>query len=326
MRCLVQLFRYRDGVVPNCCAIGYVFVAYPLSLWGMASFSGTGYLLCCLLLAHTLIIAAYLLHECMHHTICKRSSHNKRLGQLLAWITGALYVPYGVLQNKHLLHHASRADILALDYRSVLADRPVLRRLTQAMQWHHLPAVEVLTHILSMAAPFVLPDRRDQRAYVVMILCTRMVFFLLLALANIMVLPAYLTAYLAFIWVLGFMDSTQHHYEMRMGTYNDKLSPEHDREYEETHTFSNLLSHRFPWLNLLVLNFCYHNVHHYRSGEPWYRLARLHDRRYHGRQAPVIGVAEQIQMYNSYRVDRVMSNTQIDTGIGAAGVSFLAGG
>ena len=145
-----------------------------MSLWGMARFSGAGYLLCCLLLAHTLIIAAYLLHECMHQTIFKSSSHNKRLGQLLAWITGALYAPYRVLQKKHLMHHASRADILALDYKSMLTGRPKLRRLIESMQWYHLPAVEMLTHVLSIAAPFVLPDRRDQNAYVIILIHGKM--------------------------------------------------------------------------------------------------------------------------------------------------------
>ena len=45
-----------------------------------------------------------------------------------------------------------------------------------------------------------------------------------------------------------------------------------DRQYEEDNTYSNLLSTRYPWLNLLVLNFCYHNVHHNKPSEPWYRL------------------------------------------------------
>lgn len=323
----MYLFRYKDGLVPNCCAISYILVAYPLSLWGLAEFHDIGYLLCCLLLTHSLIIASYLLHECMHHTIFRNSDNNRRLGMLLAWMTGALYVPYHILQNKHLMHHASRADIFTLDYRSILANRPLLRRFTQSMQWNHLPAVEILTHILSMAAPFVLPERSDQSAYVIIIICSRIVFFLLLAPVSITILPGYLIAYLAFIWVLAFMDSTQHHYDMRMGTFNDKSTPKHGRDYEETHTFSNLLSRRLPWLNLLVLNFCYHNVHHYRSGEPWYRLPRLHDQRYSGREAPVIGMTEQIRLYDSYRVDRVMSNTKIDggPGIGAAGVSFLVG-
>ena len=150
---------------------------------------------------------------------------------------------------------------------------------------------------------------------------------MLLAVVNINILPGYLIAYLVFIWVLGFMDSTQHHYETRTGTYHEKSLIDHGRDYEESHTFSNLLSHRFPWLNLLVLNFCYHNIHHYRSGEPWYRLPYQHNQRYREQAAPVIGVGEQIRLYNSYRVDRVMSYSEVAAGpgIGAAGVSFLVG-
>ena len=44
--------------------------------------------------------------------------------------------------------------------------------------------------------------------------------------------------------------------------------PARDRDYEEHNTYSNLLSQRFPVFNLLVLNFCYHNVHHHKpSGQ-----------------------------------------------------------
>lgn len=42
--------------------------------------------------------------------------------------------------------------------------------------------------------------------------------------------------------------------------------------YEQGNTYSNLNSQRHRWLNLLLLNFCYHNAHHQRASVPWYRL------------------------------------------------------
>ena len=56
------------------------------------------------------------------------------------------------------------------------------------------------------------------------------------------------------------MDAFQHIYQVRINLDEEKVYPEFDRDYEEAHTWSNLLSEKHPWLNLLVLNFCYHNV------------------------------------------------------------------
>ena len=142
-----------------------------------------------------------------------------------------------------------------------------------------------------------------------------------------MILPAYLAAYLLFMWVLGFMDAFQHSYEVRYALDGEKIPVEFDREYEEGHTFSNLISGRFHWINLLVLNFCYHNVHHNRSGEPWYRLPHLHEERYAGTGVQEIALPDQLARYQRYRVGRVMQDLELESGpgIGAAGVSFLVG-
>ena len=41
-----------------------------------------------------------------------------------------------------------------------------------------------------------------------------------------------------------------------------KIEQLRDREYEQMNTYSNVTSLRHPWLNLLLLNFPYHNAHH----------------------------------------------------------------
>ena len=64
--------------------------------------------------------------------------------------------------------------------------------------------------------------------------------------------------------------------------------PRRDLRYEYENTYSNLLSERWRWLNLLVLNFPYHNAHHVRPGVPWYRLPALHRSLYGEKDRQVI--------------------------------------
>lgn len=319
----MQLFRYANGRLPNCAVLAYIVMGYPSALVGLATTSGVVWVISCLLLAHTLIISAYLLHDCIHNTIFRNSRHNRLLGMTLAWLTGAAYTPYSILERKHLRHHADRVDVLAIDYLQFLNNHPALQRGLALLQDWHLPAVEILTHGLSMLAPLILPSRRDQRSYVLLILLSRVSFFTLLALVNPVILPAYLLGWLLMITVLGFMDTFQHHYEIRLLLEDDKVLREYDRDYEETHTFSNLLSTRHPVLNLLVLNFCYHNMHHYRSGIPWHDLPRAHAERYKDHPAPIVSFGDQLVRYHRYRRQRLNGITNAHTG--AAGVSFLVG-
>ena len=45
-------------------------------------------------------------------------------------------------------------------------------------------------------------------------------------------------------------------------------------------------------LNLLLLNFSYHNAHHERPIEPWYRLPALHARLYPGEHHQTLPMTE----------------------------------
>ena len=323
----MEVFRYGDGVIPDSCAIGYTLIGYPLAVYGLSQGNVLLYFLSVLLLAHTLVIAAYLLHECIHQTIFRSSKHSEWMGLLLSWITGACYARYSDLKKKHLRHHANRIDSLAIDHQKFLSEHTGLRKVVMVLQWLHIPAIELLTHGLSMAAPFLLESRHDQRVHCIAMLASRIGFFITLLLWDWRILPGYAIAYLIFLQVLGFMDTFQHCYQVRINLEQGKLPPEFDRAYEEAHTWSNLISERYPWLNLLVLNFCYHNVHHYKSGEPWYRLPRLHRERYYKEQSPNISLKKQLRDFHQYRMCRVTDATHPDQQInpGAAGVSFLAG-
>ena len=54
-----------------------------------------------------------------------------------------------------------------------------------------------------------------------------------------------------------------------------------------------------------MLNFCYHNVHHQKPSEPWYRLPALHDKCYpHGCQQ-LVPLPKQLANFRRYRMERI---------------------
>jgi fatty acid desaturase len=93
-----------------------------------------------------------------------------------------------------------------------------------------------------------------------------------------------------------------------------------------------LVSARFPWLNLLILNFGYHNAHHQRASVPWYRLPGYHRSLYGDRTPAVMPLSELLRSWHRNRVRRVSSDDygvprqgagRADGFVGAHGVSFL---
>jgi len=134
--------------------------------------------------------------------------------------------------------------------------------------------------------------------------------------------------------VLRFMDAFQHTYEVVASRSLDAVAPDprRDLRYEYENTYSNLVGERWWWLNLLVLNFPYHNAHHVRPSVPWYRLPALHRSLYGETDGQVIRCRDLLASYHRYRVARVLSQdygTVAGSGnraagfLGAVGVSFL---
>lgn len=319
------LFRYRDGRVPNSLAIAYCITGYTGGLAILALAGAWWWPLAVLWLGHAMVIAAYLIHECVHNTLFNSGRAHGALASVLAWITGAGYGSYERIRKKHMRHHIQRADIVALDFRQLFHRRPGLQRLVALGQKIGLPAMELLMHALVMVHPFRRGGEPAARRRVLATLALRLVFFAFLATLGWQVLVGYGLAWLLFLQVLAFMDSLQHTFEIRVQLDEPGSRPEFSRTYEEENTYSNLLSNRLPVLNLLVLNFCYHNVHHQRAAEPWYRLPRLHSERYGDDAGPVLPFSEQWRRFLHGRVARVDpdASSRVRDEAGAAGVSFL---
>lgn len=136
---------------------------------------------------------------------------------------------------------------------------------------------------------------------------------------------------------LRFADAFQHTYDVFLESAlvqsDGKISDGklRDRAYEQANTFSNLTSLQYPWLNLLFLNFPYHNAHHEKPVVPWFKLPELHRQLFGDATVlPVIPMSKLLLAYHRHRVKRlqsddygVLTNDSANAFIGAAGVSFL---
>jgi fatty acid desaturase len=330
-----RLFRYTDGVVPNILAITYVLLGYILGIWLMVSNNLSSALLGTLWFAHAMIIAAYLFHEFAHDTVFTRHKVNNWGGVLMTWLTGSCYARYENLRHKHVRHHVDRADVISLDTKHLIQSfsKP-LRQFILFLEWCYIPAVELLMHAFVIALPFLREARRADRKRVVIILCLRSAFFATLAYYSMQALLLYTVAYLIMLTVLRFADAFQHTYDAFAILENDKVPNDksRDKKYEQLNTYSNLVSVRWPVLNLLILNFPYHNAHHEQLAVPWYRLPALHNKLYGNTNGQVIPMAKLVFPFHLHRVRRILSNDYgvvdvtartADGFIGAVSVSFL---
>jgi fatty acid desaturase len=314
--------------------MAYTLAGWPVGIWMMTRPELWLNALGVLLTAHTLIFSAYLIHDCAHHAIFAGTSGNDRLGVLMSWINGACLASYPRLKKKHLRHHSDRLDVVTFDYRAALHRCPDwVRRVVLAMEWLYLPAVELLMRGMVVAAPFS-SGTVAERVRVLALLAVRVAFFTALALVSVRTVMLYALAYLLFLTVLRFMDAFQHTYEVFASRSLEAAAPDprRDLRYEYENTYSNLIGERWGWLNLLVLNFPYHNAHHVRPSVPWYRLPALHRSLYGEKDGQVISCRELLASYHRYRVARVLAEsygTVSATGnraggfLGAVGVSFL---
>jgi fatty acid desaturase len=327
-------FRRARGNWPNLAAISYTLLGWPLGIWMLTrpqiALNAAGVLLT----AHTLIYSAYLIHDCVHNAVFARVSSNDRLGILLSWINGACLAQYSRLKRKHLRHHADRLDVVTFDYRAALKQAPRwVRRAALVLEWAYVPSVELLVRGMVVAAPFS-SGTRAERARVLLSSALRLALFAALAWVSVKAVVLYAVAYLIFLNVLRFMDAFQHTYEVFASRSLEAapIDPRRDLRYEYENTYSNLVAERWRWLNLLVLNFPYHNAHHVRPGTPWHRLPALHRSLYGEDDPQVIACRHLVASYHRHRVARVLAENYGSvsaTGnraggfLGAVGVSFL---
>ena len=335
---MLNEFKTTESILPNSLAFSFAVFGYALGVFML--FSGYWFInvVGVLLTAQALIISAYLLHEFSHWSIFKTPEMNRKWGVVMSWMNGSCYSTFEEIRSKHMHHHVDRADVLTFNVQHLMRDMPNwARNVIKTLEWMYIPALEILMHFLVIILPFTKPEWHHKRLRLLAIILVRAPLFALMAFISLKTWLLYLLAYGIMLTALRFADAFQHTYDVflndelkRMGgKINDgKLR---DRAYEQANTFSNLTSLRYPWLNLIFLNFPYHNAHHEKPVAPWFQLPQLHQQLYgDSTLLPVIPMSKLLLAYHRHRVKRlqsddygVLTQKSADAFIGAAGVSFL---
>jgi len=330
---MLRLFRYEDALWPNLLAMSYVLAGYIGGLLLLLSPVQALNFIGVLIFSHSMVIAAYLLHECAHNSIFRKNKYHRWLGEVLLWICGSSYSNYDDVRHKHVRHHTDKGDVVSFDYRKRIKNYPVLLKIIITLECLYIPAVEFMMHLLVIILPFIKPERKHRRPRIFVMLILRVSFFIALAQISLKILLLYPLSYMIFLIVMRFMDVHQHTYVL----YETLDSPrgveakQFDRKFEYKNTYSNLLSVKHPWINLLVLNFSYHNAHHQQPGRPWHHLPELHKELYGDDCDQVLSIKALLKSYYRNRKSRVLNEDQINMSvkhdeegfIGVDGVSFL---
>jgi fatty acid desaturase len=332
--------KFFNMHLPDVLAFSFVLLGYPLGVYLLFSSSWLINVVGVLLTAETLIISAYLIHEFSHWSIFKTPKTNERWANLMAWINGSCYTTFQIIRDQHMKHHVDRADVLNFNVQQLMSNMPTWIKSTIVMlEWLYIPAFEIMMHLLVIFLPFFKPELHERRLKILGILSVRVPLLVAMAWVSIKALLLYMLAYCIMLTALRFADAFQHTYDVFLksdaksenGKFPDgKLR---DRVYEQANTFSNLASIKHPWLNLLFLNFPYHNAHHEKPIVPWHKLPELHQRLYGDNvDLPIIPMARLLKTYHHNRIKRVVSDDYgkishgphgTDEFIGGVGVSFL---
>ena len=288
-------------------ALLYALTAYMLGCTGLVHESWFINGFATVLLAHGMIIAAYLTHECAHNTVFRDNKLNARLGMALGWLTGAAYGKYEDIRYKHFRHHVDNDDVVWFEYEQFFARYPLVLRLTRFFEWFYIPAHELIMHCIMVFTSYIIPERRSQRVYNTVVVAVRSSLFILVLFTWPKAALLYVVASLMMITVLRFMDGLQHDYGPSKYLFDKTPGPHKgDAPWEQAHTYSPVLSLKHVWLNWLVLNFGFHNAHHARPTTPWFDLPYVHFELFGDDETEVIPFSSQIKIFHRSRVNRVV--------------------
>jgi fatty acid desaturase len=281
------------------------------------------------ILVHALVLSATFTHEFIHGNIFKDRKLDAFWGQMMTHINGACYATWDDLVSHHFNHHIHHADFVGFDTLAYLNGIKTWKRWTYIFfEWLYFPLFELELRGRIILAPFFESQKRHLIGRTLTFMLYRTVAFIILGWFSWKAFILYAIAYISFVNIMRFADAFHHTYEyVIMG----ETIPKRDRIYEQAHTFSNLVSTNHPWLNLLFLNFGYHNAHHYNMSCPWHELPKLHQQVFAGESGGIMPLPKLILNYHRYRIDRLFSGQgeallegdSLEAFTGGIAVSFL---
>ena len=163
MTTFVSALKEPQGLWMNGGAVAYATFGYVLGFAGLFHSSLLVNAISTMLLAHAMTIAAYLIHECGHNLVFRRSRHNAALGRAMSWLCGAAYGTYEDMRYKHFRHHVDNDDVVWFEYDEFFEKHPVVTRAVKVLEWFYIPAHDLIMHFIMVFTSFIIPQRRDQR-------------------------------------------------------------------------------------------------------------------------------------------------------------------
>lgn len=295
-----------------------------------------------ILLIHALLLTATFTHEFIHGNIFKDRKWNAFWGQAMTHLNGACYATWDALVEHHFNHHLYHADFVGFDILKYLNTlNPMLRLVYIVLEWLYFPLFEFEMRWRVILAPFFEPTKRSLVWRTIVLMLYRTAAFALLGWVSWKGLLLYFLAYVSFVNIMRFADAFHHTYEYaivgqefpKRDSVSDLALPvRRDHVYEQEHTFSNLVSVKYPWLNLLFLNFGYHNAHHHNMSCPWHELPELHQKLYSEKGGGLLPLPQLVSNYHRFRLYRLFSGqgnatleerSALDSFTGGLAVSFL---
>lgn len=317
----------QSPTIKNIAVLIYIFANYGIGVGLLTQqawqLNGIGVIL----LTHALILAGIFIHELIHGNIFKERQYNQFWGQVLTHLNGACYATWDDLVENHINHHIHHADFVPFEISKYISQLPVFQRqIVIGLEWGYFPAFEFILRRRIMLAAFEKPEKKNLQLRTLILMLYRGGLFTLLGWYAPKAIALYALAYIAFVNLTRFADAFHHTYNYAI--VGEPL-PKRDRVYEEANTFSNLVSIKYPWLNLLYLNFGYHNAHHQDMRCPWYQLPELHGKLYGTESQNLLPLPQLISNYHHFRLQRLfggqgdVEKDDIMAFTGGIGVSLL---
>ncbi|CAF0824798.1 unnamed protein product [Adineta ricciae] len=259
-----------------------------------------------ILLMHTMIVALTLTHECSHSCIAQSTWLNHVVGEITLVISGALYVPFTELQRQHNEHHAVQVGIDSYQVSHILSTWPRwLQILILPLEACYIPVLSFISWWRTLIVPLYVHKYQHLRKRIVIVFVLRHTFFYTMWCIRPTSLVCYFAAHVLFIDVMRVYDAYHHTFQIvSRGT----LPPKHDFDYEQQTTYStvfgrNTLTRRM--LDMIFLNYGYHNAHHRYPRVPWHRLQELDAIMYPKSNGHVIRLPAALKEYHRRRIDRI---------------------
>lgn len=272
-----KFYANHRSVLINSLAITYILSGYCIAIWCITRDMWQVNLLGSVLLVHTLLWAAYFVHEFFHDNIFASRTLNTMFGEVFLFLTGSCYSSFNELAHHHIIHHTQRVDLSPFAPYSmpdVLKSLPkFLVNFIIFLELLYLPAVNLGLRWLIALSPFLGKTRKRDRLRNGLLLLVRGGLFTALTLYSPHGVIIYFVSYVFFLNMTQFLECFQHTFPTYRVT--DKV-PKYSFEHVELNTYTIIISRRFRWLDLLFfLNHNYHSAHHRIMTCPWYLLAEL---------------------------------------------------